>query len=68
MTDEEHHARAMLMGMVYNKDLCWYRKINENGMPVRLDAVTLEVIDWQEAQHRLKGLAVMGGNHGFDGR
>lgn len=58
LTDEEHQARAMLMGMEYNKDLGWYRKLDEDGMPTRLDAVTLEVIDWREAQARIKALTV----------
>lgn len=58
MTDEEHHARAMLMGMRYNRKARYYykvvRKSDQPDISDRLDADTLEPVTLLEAIERMK--------------
>lgn len=54
MTEEEHIARAMLLGMRYNKHMNYYfgkRRDGGSGF-LRLDADTLEEISIAKAIHR----------------
>ena len=65
MTDEEHHARAMLMGMRYNKMAGYYFSLKGERVFQRLDAGTLEPIGIDEANTRMKA-AYARDNHSHD--
>lgn len=51
LTTKEHIARAMLMGMVYNKILGYY--VDMNAYPfTRIDAETLEPLTMEDTLRR----------------
>ena len=55
MTEEEHHARAMLMGATYMPKRGWYTWFDINSPPFkRVDAITLEPITDEEHEYRVK--------------
>ncbi len=57
LTLEEHHTRAMLMGMKYNKWGGYYFGFgarDSGQLFIRLDALTLEPIGIDEANERQK--------------
>jgi len=62
MTKEEHIARAMLLGMRYNQWGGYYvalLKLHKPGTAFkRIDAITLEPIDIEEANERQKSQKV----------
>lgn len=53
MTEEEHKARAMLMGCEYVPHFGYYRRVdNATQVIIRLDALTLEEISRAETIRR----------------
>lgn len=53
MTEEEHHARAMLMGMKYIPQYGYYRKLDVLQQRfTRVDALTLEPVSREETIER----------------
>ena len=53
LTEEEHHARAMLLGMVYWRDFHVYHAKDENPDPPHyLDPDTLQELSLNEASER----------------
>ncbi|QIG66900.1 hypothetical protein EVB41_070 [Rhizobium phage RHph_TM3_14A] len=65
MTEDEHHARAMLMGAIYMPSRGWYSFMrDEKGAfkyPIhRLDCITLEPISSQEHERRVKAPKELG--------
>lgn len=54
LTEEEHIARAMLMGMWYgNKAHMYYLRGKNGGTTKRLDADTLEPINKKQSAERM---------------
>ena len=51
MTEEEHKARAMLMGMTYVPAFGYYRKLLHPGV-YRVDALTLAEVTSEQARER----------------
>jgi hypothetical protein len=62
MTEDEHHARAMLLGLIYDREDHTYNEINEDGKPCyfgndannfyALDADTMEKVSMSECDER----------------
>lgn len=52
LTREEHIARAMLLGCLYNHQLGYYFRSGPGETTLRFDAFTLEPLDMEEVRRR----------------
>lgn len=57
LTDEEHYARAMLLGMTYRASMGYYvdhRRTNKTGGFLCVDVITLQALERNEKRERFK--------------